>query len=379
MKIVILGSTGSIGTQALKILYDSMSDGRDVEIIGLACGNNLELLEKQIEVFNPKYVSTINKSDELIKKYPEITFYYGEEGLAKMAKLPEADTVLNSLVGSSGFYPSVVAIENNKKLLLSNKESLVIGGEIIKQKLKEYNGTLYPIDSEHCSLWELFDEYDRSEIDYCTITASGGPFRDFPIEKLNDVTINDALNHPNWKMGKKISIDSATMMNKGFEVIEAYYLFDIPLNKIKTIINLESLVHASITLKNGKEIYGVDKVSMENPIRRALFYPEITYNKEIHDESEFHFREIDKKRYPCLELAYEVMEKKGLYPTILNASNESAVNLFLKGQIKFTDIYRINKEVLDSYEVNDLLSVENILKYDKSVKDYVINTYGGEK
>jgi len=379
MKIVILGSTGSIGSQALKILYDTMKTSSDIEVIGLACGNNIELLDKQIEQFKPKYVSTIKKQDYLINKYPNTKFYYGNKSLLKMASLKECDTVLNSLVGSAGFLPSIQAIKHKKKLLLSNKESLVIGGEIIKALLKKYNGTLYPIDSEHCSLWELFDEYKKEDIEFCTITASGGPFRDCSIEELELVDANKALNHPNWKMGKKISIDSATMMNKGFEVIEAHYLFDLPLEKIKTIINIESLVHATVTLKNGKEVYGVDKVSMENPIRRALFYPNITYIKEKHDEKEFHFRKIDDLKYPCLSLAYEAMNKGGLYPTILNASNEAAVNLFLNGKIKFTDIYRINKEMLDNTVVRCVLTANNIMKYDKKIKKAVFKKYEGGK
>jgi len=373
-KIVILGSTGSIGTQSL----EAIKEYKGYEVVGLSCGNNIELLKKQIIEFKPKYISTANRQLELENEFKDIVFYYGDDALLKMASIEEADTILNSLVGSIGLLPTLEAIKKHKKVLLSNKETLVIGGEIVKEYLKEYNGTLYPIDSEHSSLWELIEEY-KNEIDYVTITASGGPFRDIDLKELDKVNINDALHHPNWKMGKKISIDSATMMNKGFEVIEAHYLFDLPLEKIKTIINLESLVHSTITLKSGKTIYGVDSVSMKNPIVRALYYPEIKYQKEHHEISEFHFREIDNKRYPCLELAYKAMEYGGINPTILNACNEASVNLFLNGEISFTEIYKINNQILEKFRSSEPLTLENILKYDKIIKDFVMHEFRSKK
>ena len=373
--IVILGSTGSIGTQALEIIKES----NDFRVIGLSCGTNIELLEKQIDIFKPKYVSTLYACARIKNKYKDIVFFDGEEGLIKMVELKEADTVLNSLVGSVGLVPTIKAIENHKKVLLSNKETLVIGGELVKKALKDYNGTLYPIDSEHSSLWELFDEYKKENIKSITITASGGPFRDLDISMLDNVKIEDVLNHPNWKMGKKITVDSATMMNKGFEVIEAYYLFDMPIDKIKTIINYESLVHSIIELNDGRVIYGVDKASMYNPIKRALYYPLINYKKEEYDESCFHFKEIDNEKYPCLNLAYEAITLGGLNPTILNSANEASVKLFLEGKIKFNDIYKLNKKYLDYYKTNESVTLENILKYDKIVKDTILSLFKEKK
>lgn len=373
--IVILGSTGSIGTQALEIIKES----NDFRVIGLSCGTNIELLEKQIDIFRPKYVSTLCACARIKNKYKDIVFFDGEEGLIKMVELKEADTILNSLVGSVGLVPTIKAIENHKKVLLSNKETLVIGGELVKKALKDYNGTLYPIDSEHSSLWELFDEYKKENIESITITASGGPFRDLDISMLDNVKIEDVLNHPNWKMGKKITVDSATMMNKGFEVIEAYYLFDMPIDKIKTIINYESLVHSIVELKDGRMIYGVDKASMYNPIKRALYYPLINYKKEEYDESCFHFKEIDKEKYPCLNLAYEAITLGGLNPTILNSANEASVKLFLEGKIKFNDIYKINKKYFDYYKTSEIVTLENILKYDKIVKDTILSLFKEKK
>ena len=369
--IVILGSTGSIGTQALEIIKEF----NDIKVVGLSCGHNIDLLDKQIQEFKPKYVSTINEVSELKNKYKDVIFYSGEEALIKMTSIKECDTVLNSLVGSAGLLPTLEAIKHHKKVLLSNKETLVIGGMLVEEYLKKYNGILYPIDSEHSSIWELLDKYGKDNIDEITITASGGPFRDYDIKDLENVKIDQVLNHPNWKMGKKITVDSATMMNKGFEVIEAYYLFKFPLNKIKTIINMESLVHSMVKLKSGEIIKGVDKASMRNPITRALYYPNIRYTLEKHDESEFHFREIDKNKYPCLELAYIALNRGGCNPAVLNSANEASVKLFLNGKIKFTDIFKINKDALDEFMNNDSASLENILKYDKIVKETILKRY----
>ncbi len=371
-KIVILGSTGSIGSQALDIIEKDKS----FSVVGLSCAKNIAVLEEEIKRFSPLYVSTTDRHEELERKYPNITFYYGDECLLKMASLKEADTILNSLVGSSGLLPTLKAIENHKKVLLSNKETLVVGGEIVKEYLKKYDGTLYPIDSEHSSLWELIDEYGKENIDEITITASGGPFRDMDKEKLKDVTVKDALNHPNWKMGNKITIDSATMMNKGFEVMEAYHLFGFPLSKTKTIINMESLVHSMVKLKDGSLVKGVDKASMENPIRRALYYPIVNYKKESYDESMFHFREIDMEKYPCLSLAYRAIDEGGLSPAILNAANEASVSLFLNSKIGFMDIYTINEKMMTKFKTDEKLTLENINKYDKMVKEFVLNNFG---
>ena len=374
--IVILGSTGSIGTQTLDIIRKE----RDYNVVGLSCFDNVELLYKQIEEFKPLYVCLASLDARAhdtcdINKYKDTIFLYGSEGLEELARIEEADVVLNSLVGSVGLKPTLEAIKHHKKVLLANKETLVIGGMLVNEMLKKYNGTLYPIDSEHSSLWELIEQYGKENIEYITITASGGPFRDYDKEKLESVTIIEALNNPNWKMGKKITIDSATMMNKGFEVIEAYYLFGFEPKRIKTIINIESLVHSMVQLKDGTIIKGIDRVTMENPIRRALYYPEIRYEKELHNENEFHFREIDNDKYPCLNLAYKALEYGGVNPAILNAANEASTYLFLQSKIKFTDIFRINCDVLEKFKCCDEPTLENILHYDKIIKEYVLSNY----
>ena len=370
-ELIILGSTGSIGRQTLEIIEEF----NDIKIVALACGNNIELLKTQIIKFKPKYVSTKERHIELEEEFKDVVFYYGEEGLNKLSLLDTKADLLNCLVGSAGLVPTLNAIKTHKKVLLSNKETLVIGGEIVKEYLKKYNGTLYPIDSEHTGLWELISKYGRDNIGILTITASGGAFRDTPIRKLSKMKKEDALKHPNWKMGPKITIDSATMMNKVFELIEAHYLFDMPMDRIKAIINRESKVHAMVTLKDNKVKMAVGDVSMRNPIIRALYYPELRYKESSGEGIKYKFETINEKRYPSIKLAKIVMDKGGLYPTILNAANEAAVDLFLNDKIEFTKIYEINALSLKRFVVKEALTITNILKYDKIVKDWVYKTY----
>ena len=372
-EIIILGSTGSIGTQALDIIKEF----NDIKVIGLACATNIELLEKQIEEFKPEYVYTKNYNASLINNYKDVTFFSGEDGLKKIVSVKRDAEVLNALVGSIGLIPTLEAIKCHKKVFLSNKETLVVGGEIVKEYLEKYNGTLYPIDSEHTGLWELIDEYGRDNIKSLTITASGGAFRDTPLKELKNMKARDALNHPNWKMGSKITIDSATMMNKVFELIEAHYLFDMPIKRINALINRESIVHAMVTLNDGRVKIATGPVSMRNPIIRALYYPQIRYEINKANYDDYKYEEIDINRYPSISLAYEVMDKGGLYPTVLNAANESSVKLFLEGKIPFTKIYEINRESLDRFSPQEALNIDNILKYDKIVKKWVLDTYGG--
>ena len=373
-KLILLGSTGSIGTQTLDVIREY----KDIEVIGLACGYNIELLKSQIKEFSPLYVYTIERHQDLENEFMSVKFFFGENGLKNLVKVNENCMVLNALVGSSGLVPTLEAIKSHKKVLLANKETLVTGGEIVKEYLKKYNGTLYPIDSEHTGLWELIDEYGRDNIKYLTITASGGAFRDTPLNKLKKMKKEDALKHPNWKMGAKITIDSATMMNKVFELIEAHYLFDMPMDRINALIDRTSQVHALVTLKDGSTNLALGAVSMRNPIVRALYYPELRYRTESGKLGNIKFEMIDESRYPSFTLAKKVMDLGGLYPTILNAANEAAVKLFLEDKIEYTKIYEINNLSLIKYSPKEALTLENILKYDKIVKEWVLKTYGKE-
>ena len=373
-ELIILGSTGSIGRQTLEIIEEF----NDIKVVALACGRNTKLLREQIIKFKPSYVSTKERCIELEEEFKDITFYYGDDGLNKLSLLDSKADLLNCLVGSVGLVPTLNALKTHKKVLLSNKETLVIGGEIVKEYIKKYGGNLYPIDSEHTGLWELVSKYGRENIESLTITASGGAFRDTPIENLSKMKKEDALKHPNWQMGPKITIDSATMMNKVFELIEAHYLFGMPMDKINAVINRESKVHAMVTLKDNKVKKAIGNVSMRNPIIRALYYPEIRYEASDDDNSSYKFEAIDEKRYPSIKLAKVVMNMGGLYPTILNGANEASVDLFLNDEIEFTKIYEINALSIKRFKTNEALTISNILKYDKIVKDWVYETYRKE-
>ena len=373
-ELIILGSTGSIGRQTLEIIEEF----NDIKVVALACGRNIKLLREQIIKFKPSYVSTKERCIELEEEFKDIIFYYGDDGLNKLSLLDSKADLLNCLVGSVGLVPTLNALKTHKKVLLSNKETLVIGGEIVKEYIKKYDGKLYPIDSEHTGLWELVSKYGRDNIESLTITASGGAFRDTPINDLPKMKKEDALKHPNWQMGPKITIDSATMMNKVFELIEAHYLFDMPMDKINAVINRESKVHAMVTLKDNKVKMAIGDVSMRNPIIRALYYPELRYEAIDDDNSSYKFDVIDEKRYPSINLAKVVMDMGGLYPTILNAANEASVDLFLNDEIEFTKIYEINALSIKRFKTNEALTISNILKYDKIVKDWVYETYRKE-
>ena len=373
-ELIILGSTGSIGRQTLEIIEEF----NDIKVVALACGRNIKLLHEQIIKFKPSYVSTKERCIELEEEFKDITFYYGDDGLNKLSLLDSKADLLNCLVGSVGLVPTLNALKTHKKVLLSNKETLVIGGEIVKEYIKKYDGKLYPIDSEHTGLWELVSKYGRDNIESLTITASGGAFRDTPLDDLPKMKKEDALKHPNWQMGPKITIDSATMMNKVFELIEAHYLFDMPMDKINAVINRESKVHAMITLKDNKVKMAIGDVSMRNPIIRALYYPKIRYEAIDDENNSFKFEAIDEKRYPSIKLAKVVMNMGGLYPTILNAANEASVDLFLNDEIEFTKIYEINALSIKRFKTNEALTISNILKYDKIVKDWVYETYRKE-
>ncbi|MCB9498609.1 MAG: 1-deoxy-D-xylulose-5-phosphate reductoisomerase [Bacillales bacterium] len=370
-KIVILGSTGSIGRQSLDIIKEKGG----FEILALACRKPKEVLKNQISFFKPSYVSLEEKSEELEKLFPEVCFFYGEEGIKTLSSLKEADTVLNALVGSSGLVPTLNAIKNHKKVLLANKETLVIGGEIVKEYLKEYNGTLYPIDSEHSALWEMIDEYGKENIEKMTITASGGALRDYEKKNLENVKVKEVLSHPNWSMGEKITVDSATMVNKGFEIIEAHYLFDMSYTKLSAVIQRDSLCHAFVTLKDKSVKYNISSPSMKGPITRALYYPKIQYEKEKMDKKDLVFEEIEEEKYPSFNFIIETAKKNPLLLTVLNAANEMAVSLFLDEKIKYTDIFKINYEMVMRFSSPDVISLENIIKYDKIVKDYVKKYY----
>ncbi len=380
MRLFILGVTGNIGTQTLDIVRTSKDK---YEVVAVAGNLNLEKMKDIIVEFNPKYVSMGKSEDILTLKtlFPNLEYGYGEAGLIQAATYGEKDNdlVVNAVVGSAGLSPTIMAIKKGRNIALANKETLVIGGEIINQLLLEHQVKIIPVDSEHSAIMQCLKNEDAKVVKKIIITASGGSFRDKSREELKTVTVKDALSHPNWTMGAKVTIDSATMMNKGLEVIEAHYLFNVEYDQIETVMHRESIIHSLVEFTDTSVIAHLGNPDMRVPINYALSYPARTpYQGERLDLVKFgtlHFEALSTKQYPLLKIAIEAGKSKGLNPTTLNASNEAAVNLFLNGKITFLQIEEIVVECLNKFK-NDLdISLEKIIDRDLKVKDYIYRKY----
>lgn len=353
-KISILGSTGSIGTQTLDVI--SQHPDRFV-IKGLAAGSNTELLLEQVRKFRPKKVSVATRelADAIRDELPAGTgLYYGGEGLIEVAAGTDADFVVTAVMGSMGLPSTLAAIEAGKTIGLANKETLVTAGHLVT-KLAETKGVkLLPIDSEHSAIFQCLNGERREDIDCITLTASGGSFRDLSRDQLQHVTVEDALKHPNWSMGAKITIDSATMVNKGLEVIEAHWLFGLPYEQIHVLLHPESIIHSYVQFKDSSIIAQLGNPDMRVPIQYALTYPERwTSNSpklSLAEAGRLNFREMDFVRFPCLRLAYECGKMGGTAPAVFNAANEIAVARFLNGEISFLHIESLIEETLQRHE-----------------------------
>lgn len=380
-KIIILGSCGSIGTQTLDIL-----DKSDIEykIEAISVGSNLELAKEIIKKYKPNLVCTRNKEDiEILKKDFNIEFVYGDEGLIDVACYKKNENILlvSALVGSVGLIPTIKAIEIKRNIALANKETLVMAGEIVMRLAKENNVEIFPLDSEHSAIWQCMRGEDYKEIRKLIITASGGSLRDKTLEQLNEITLNEVLNHPNWNMGKKITVDSATMMNKGFEVIEAHYLFNIPYDKIETILHKQSIVHSMVEFNDGQIKAQIGPHDMRLPILYAINYPSRISidNNNFNYNMNLTFEELSHTRFNCLKLAYEAGKKGNIFPTVLNAANDCCVELFLKGKIKFNMIDKIIEEYLNTYSSIESISIDKIIKVNKEIKEEINNRFGDGK
>ena len=368
-KIVILGSSGSIGRQTQEIILDN---SKDFELVGVSVGHNIDALKNTLRNFNTiRYVTVLEYEDYLTLKeeYPNITFFYGDQGLLSLIDCSSCDMVVNALVGFVGFLPSFHCVSKGIDLALANKESLVVGGNLIKEQIKLTKAKLYAIDSEHCALDKCLEGKNRDDIANLIITASGGSFRDYPLEELNKVTIEDALKHPSWKMGNKITIDSATMMNKGFEIIEAMYLFGFDIDQIKVLLHDESVIHSLVEFVDHSFLADLGPQDMRIPIAHALYEGK---RKEIEVKSldletlgSLHFRKYDKNRYPCVGYALEAIKRGGTLPTILNASNEEAVYAFINGEIKFLEIEEIISLMMKTIDIVDEPTIDDIVECDK--------------
>ena len=344
ISVCLLGASGSIGQQTIDVM---LQHKEDFDLVSFSVGERTRYIAKLIRCYphlkgiclkNPKKVAYYQK------QYPYIKFYSGDEGLISLIKETNPDMVVNALVGFVGLAPSLMTLENNKILCLANKESLVVGGELINNLLKQGKGQLYPIDSEHVAISKCLSVNNKS-VSKIIITASGGSFRDLKRDELKDVTPEQALKHPNWKMGQKITIDSATMVNKAFEIIEAHYLFNYPSNKIDVIINTNSYVHSLVLYQDGTYRLEMNKPDMRNPIRYALYQGMCPYETYVTDDLNTlkgtAFMPFDIQRYPIIKTAYRVIKNKGNFGAIFNAANEVAVQAFLNKEIAFLDIEKI--------------------------------------
>ncbi|HHT39006.1 MAG TPA: 1-deoxy-D-xylulose-5-phosphate reductoisomerase [Acholeplasmataceae bacterium] len=375
--IYLLGTTGSIGLQTIEII---LKYPQKFNVVGLSFGaTKKEIHEELINKLDPEVIH-FREANNFQEKYPHKTIYYGEEGLLQFVSYPKEGLVVNALSGSAGLRPTIKAIESKKDIALANKETLVMAGEIIKRLLKKHQVKLFPIDSEHNAILSCLRGEEKRDIKTITLTASGGPFKDLAKEELENVTVREALNHPNWQMGEKISIDSATMANKALEIIEAHYLFDLDYKNIKAVIHPESIVHGMVSFSDGSTKALLSSPDMKMPILYALSYPKRypTGIKELNfDNLALNFVKIDEKRFPLIKLAYYVGEKKGLYPAVFNAANEAAVKLFLKEKIKFLEIEEIVIKMVQDFKDNIIKpTITDIIEISKEVERKVLSKYG---
>lgn len=374
--ISILGSTGSIGKQTIDIIR---KNNDKYKILALSANTNTDLLYEQALEFNPKYVVVMNE-----KKYKELKLklsssktkvLYGIEGLEFIASLDEADIILNSVVGMIGLKPTIASIRAGKTIALANKETLVVGGEIIKDELKNSKASIIPVDSEHNAIFQCIEGENISSVRRLILTASGGPFRGMKKNNLKDITPEMALKHPRWNMGKKISIDSATLMNKALEVIEAHYLFNVDYDFIDVVIHPQSIVHSMVEFIDGSIIAQLSKTDMRHPIQYALDYPDRCKSHigylNLYEIGEITFEKPDYETFECLKLGLWAAKTGGSMPAVLNVANEEAVNLFLNNKIKFLQIPEIIKKAMENHNVIYDINVDKILEIENYVKQYI--------
>lgn len=380
-RISILGSTGSIGTQALEVISDNREK---FTVAALSCARSIELLCTQIEEFEPQAVCIDREEDAkfISNKYPCIEVYHGIEGLNAIASMEGCDMVLNSLMGRRGLEPTMAAIEAGKDIAFANKETLVVGGELVMDAVKRKGVKLLPVDSEHSAIFQSLQGNEQNEIRRILLTASGGPFRGYSLEQLENVTLAQALKHPNWSMGSKITIDSASMMNKGLEIIEAKWLFDVPVDKIKVVVHPQSILHSAVEYMDGSVIGQMGLPDMKVPIAYAFSYPERLDLSTINESLDLFslkdgmtFYPADTNVFKTVEMAYEACRKGGSYPVVLNGANEVLVDLFLHEKIRFIDIQNTLVKVMEEHKPQFGLDLEGVLEVDKRIRDEVRNMF----
>jgi 1-deoxy-D-xylulose-5-phosphate reductoisomerase len=367
--IAILGSTGSIGTQTIQVI-EAHPD--QFKLVAIAAGSNIPLIIEQVNRLKPELVSVGSKeiADQVKIHIPsQIKLIYGAEGLVEVATYPSADILVTGIMGSIGLKPTLAAIAEGKTIALANKETLVSAGKLVMDKIREHNTILLPVDSEHSAIFQCLQGENKEQLEELILTASGGSFRHKTREELIQVSLADALNHPNWSMGAKITIDSATMMNKGLEVIEAHWLFDLPFEQIKVLLHEESIIHSMVLFRDSAIMAQLGTPDIRVPIQYALSYPDrLSLQSErlnLAQVGQLHFREMDFKRYPCLQMAYDAGKIGGTMPTVLNAANEIAVSRFLQSEISFLHIEKVIHLTMEQHSATLQPTLEEIEEVDQ--------------
>lgn len=378
--IAVLGSTGSIGTQTLDIVRNNTDE---LKIKVLAAGSNVELIEKQIREFKPEIAVLYNadKANELKIKIADtgVKVLSGMDGMIEAATFDDVDTVVTSMVGMIGIKPTIAAIKAGKNIALANKETLVTAGHIIMPLIKEHKVSLLPVDSEHSAIFQSMNGENRKRISKILLTASGGPFRGKSYEELKNVTLEDALKHPNWAMGQKITVDSATLVNKGLEVMEAAWLFDVDVSKIQVVVHPQSVIHSMVEYEDTAVIAQLGCPDMRLPIQYALFYPDRRFldakKLDFFEMKSLTFEKPDMDTFKGLKFAMEAAEFGGSMPTVFNASNEEAVAMFLNKKIGFLDIYRIIEESMNRHTVISNPDIDTVLSVERDTREFIRKSF----
>ena len=379
--ITILGSTGSIGTNALEVIRQKRDE---FNVVALSGHTNYKLVMEQIKEFSPKYVSigTEEGFEAIKKEFPEVNLFFGREGLKKLGELEETDIILTAVSGVIGIEATVEAIKKGKRIALANKETMVAGGTYINRLLKEYpEAEIIPVDSEHSALFQSLSAGRREDVKNLIITASGGSFRGKKRDELEEITVSEALKHPKWSMGKKITIDSSTLVNKGLEVIEAHELFGIDYDRIKVAVHPQSIVHSLVEYKDNAMVAQLGATDMKLPIQLAFTYPEREESTaleklDLMKAGNLTFEEPDMETFKGLPLAYRAGKTGGTMPVVFNAANEVAVELFMKEKIKFLEIYDVIEKAMDNHMPVEIENLEIILKVDEETRKWVYANYG---
>ncbi len=379
-QVILLGASGSIGVQTIDVIEQHPDE---FELVAFSVGKRVQIVRDVLAKMDVKEVCVMNKkdADALSLEYPNVHFTHGDEGLVHLASLEQGDIVVNALLGFAGLIPTLTAIEHKKDIALANKETLVAGGMFVKEAINKHGVNLYPIDSEHSAIFQCLQGNPHKSIKRLIITASGGSFRDKTRAELEGVSVKQALSHPNWSMGAKITIDSASMMNKGLEVIEAHWLFDLPFSKIDTIMHRESVIHSMVEYEDTAVMAQLGTPDMRLPIQYALTYPSrLPLESEPLDLlklSTLHFEPLSFERFPLLKLAYEVGEKGGNLPAIMNGANEAAVAMFLEEKISFLEIEEYVHKAVHDLEFIAHPTLEEVIASDKKARAYVIQCVKG--